>query len=80
MIESYTPDDVHYLKPVSSLIEPLDMSKLYFTFSSLLDTHCDRFAVSNKKYMHLYMNIVNILKNTVSLTMLFIARQRTDFT
>lgn len=59
----YSRDDVHYLKPVSSLIEPLDMSKLWLPhFHHWLDGYCDRFAVSNKKYMHLYMNIVKYFK------------------
>jgi len=52
-------DDVHYLKPLGPLIEPLDMSKLWIPhFHHWLGGYCDRFAVANKHNMDLYLQMV----------------------
>ena len=49
-------DDVYYHQPVGPLVKPLDMTKLWIPyFHHWLGGYCDRFAVSNKKYMDKYL-------------------------
>ena len=51
-------DDVHYHQDVGPLVLPLDMSKLWIPhFHHWCGGYCDRFAVSNKKYMDKYLTM-----------------------
>jgi hypothetical protein len=51
-------DDVHYHQPVGPIVEQLDMSKLWIPyFHHWCGGYCDRFAVSNKDYMDLYLTM-----------------------